>query len=188
MAQVDPTVQAALQQFTAASPAQQAAWEKAYGDALDAAVKAGASTLAPPAGAGPLGPMLGGLLRMAQVGGLDGMLLASNRFYVTDYTRPLLFLSEDALPTRAQGLHLLGSQWGMMNETGNYPGAVWLWLYTLWYQVPPFSTSSNGDVLIMTIMTVLTAAFVLTPWIPGVNRLPRLFRVYRLIWRDWYRR
>ncbi len=188
MAQVDAGVQAALQQFTSASPQQQTAWEQAYGAALDAAVKGGGTTFSPPAAAGPVGPMLAGLLRMAQVGGLDGMLLASHRFYVTDYTHPLLFLSEDALPTRAQSLHLLGSQWGMMNETGNYPGAVWLWLYTLWYQVPPFSTSSNGDALIMTVMGVLTAAFVLTPWLPGVNRLPRVLRVYRLIWRDWYRR
>ena len=33
----------------------------------------------------------------------------------------------------------------MMNETGNYPGQAWLWLYTLWYQVPPMNTSANGD-------------------------------------------
>jgi hypothetical protein len=188
MARVDPGVRAALRAFAAAPPAQRAAWERAYGAALSAAVKSGARTFAPPAAAGPVGPLLAALLRMAQVGGLDGLLLATRRFYVTDYTRPLLFLSENALPARASVLHLLGNQWGMMNETGNYPGAVWLWLYTLWYQVPPFSTSPNGDVLIMTIMAVLTAAFVATPWIPGVNRLPRLLRLYRLIWRDWYRR
>ena len=28
----------------------------------------------------------------------------------------------------------------MMNETGSYPGQVWLWLYTFWYQVKPFSS------------------------------------------------
>jgi hypothetical protein len=28
---------------------------------------------------------------------------------------------------------------GGMNETGSYPGQPWLWLYTLWYQVPQFS-------------------------------------------------
>ena len=32
----------------------------------------------------------------------------------------------------------------MMNETGNYPGQAWLWLYTFWYQIPPFSSSGNG--------------------------------------------
>ena len=23
----------------------------------------------------------------------------------------------------------------MMNETGNYPGQPWMWLYTFWYQI-----------------------------------------------------
>ena len=41
--------------------------------------------------------------------------------------------------------HLGGDQWGMMNETGNYPGQPWMWLYTFWYQVKPFSTSENAD-------------------------------------------
>jgi hypothetical protein len=187
VAPVQPGVAAALAQFTSASLSQQAAWEKAYGAALDAASSPTAVPAAPPA-AGPVGVLLPDLLQIAQVGGLDGLLLASGRFYVTDYTRPLLFLSGDALNTQAQRLHLLSTQWGMMNETGNYPGAVWLWLYTLWYQVPPFSTSSAGDLMIMGIMGILTLAFILTPWIPGVNRLPRVVRIYRLIWRDWYRR
>ena len=46
----------------------------------------------------------------------------------------------------------------MMNETGNFPGQAWLWLYTLWYQVPPMNTSSNGDVEVWAIMMVLTRA------------------------------
>ena len=29
----------------------------------------------------------------------------------------------------------------MMNETGSYPGQVWLWLYTFWYQIKPFDSS-----------------------------------------------
>ena len=36
----------------------------------------------------------------------------------------------------------------MMNETGSYPGQAWLWLYTFWYQIKPFSTSANADVLV----------------------------------------
>jgi len=188
VAQVEPAVATALGQFEHAAPSEQAGWEAAYGKALDAAAKAGLPAPAPPAAGGPVGVLLPALLHVAQVGGLDGVLLASHRFYVTDYTHPLLFISGDALGAQAQRLHLLGNQWGMMNETGNYPGAVWLWLYTLWYQVPPFSTSPNGDLLIMTVMGILTVGFVLTPWIPGVNRLPRVLRLYRLIWRDWYRR
>jgi hypothetical protein len=41
--------------------------------------------------------------------------------------------------------------------------------------------------MIMGVMGLLTLGFILTPWIPGVNRLPRVLRIYRLIWRDWYR-
>ncbi len=188
MGKVDPTVAAALRRFEHATPAQQAAWEAAYGSALHAARAAHRNTVAAPAAAGPVPALLDGLLRMAQIGGLDGMLLASHRFYATDYTRPLLFLQGAALGAEAAKLHLVGQQWGMMNETGIYPGAVWLWLYAFWYQIPPFSQSSNADIYVMTIMGTLTGLLVIVPWLPGINRLPRGLRVYRLIWRDWYRK
>jgi hypothetical protein len=48
----------------------------------------------------------------------------------------------------ARADHLGGDQWGMMNETGNYPGQPWMWLYTFWYQIKPFSTSDNADALV----------------------------------------
>ena len=83
---------------------------------------------------------MSGLLALAQSGGLDGALLTSKQFYLTDYTKPLLFLADgSAIANRAQDQHLTGSQWGMMNETGAYPGQVWLWLYTFWYQIPPLT-------------------------------------------------
>ena len=44
-------------------------------------------------------------------------------------------------------MNLTGGQWGVMNETGSYPGQPRLWLYTLWYQVPHFSTSANVDMI-----------------------------------------
>ena len=77
------------------------------------------------------------------------------------------------LTERAQAQHLLGSQWGMMNETGSYPGQVWLWLYTFWYQIEPFSTSANADLLVFLVMGVLSLAFILIPFIPGVRDIPR---------------
>ena len=82
------------------------------------------------------------LLTLAQSGGLDGALVEPVRFYQTDYTRPLLFLGDGGyLDDQAGARHLHGDQWGMMNETGNYPGQAWLWLYTFWYQIPPFTTA-----------------------------------------------
>lgn len=74
-----------------------------------------------------------------------------------------------------------------MNETGNYPGQAWLWLYTFWYQIPPYNTSSNADALVLVTMGVLTAILVLFPFLPYLNRLPYYLGVHRLIWREYYR-
>ena len=83
---------------------------------------------------------------------------------------PLLFLSGGGyLESRAEGQHLLGDQWGMMNETGSYPGQVWLWLYTFWYQIAPFNTSENADAQIWAPMTVLSLAFICVPFIPACD-------------------
>jgi hypothetical protein len=71
-----------------------------------------------------------------------------------------------------------------MNETGNYPGQPWLWLYSLWYQVPPFSTSENADIAVWALMVLLSIGFICIPWIPGLRTLPRHLGVHRLVWRS----
>jgi hypothetical protein len=125
---------------------------------------------------------------MARSGALDGALLSSRQFYGTDYTKPLLFIADGTyLANLAQNQHLSGDQWGMMNETGNYPGQAWLWLYTLWYQVPPMSTSASGDLQVWAIMMGLTLLLALVPFIPGLRSIPRWSRIYRIIWRQHYR-
>ena len=187
-AQSNPRLMSALHTYRAASPARQQAWTASYGKALaHATFKAGTITVEP-GGYGPVAVMMQGLLTQAQSGGLDGALLSSSGFYQTDYTKPLLFLADgDYLGTLAQQQHLLGSQWGMMNETGNYPGQAWLWLYTFWYQIQPFSTSANADAQIWAIMAILSLALICIPFLPGVRSIPRRIPVYRLIWRDYYR-
>ena len=60
----------------------------------------------------------------------------------------------------------------MMNETGSYPGQAWLWLYALWYQVEPFKSSENADILVMLMMGVLSLAFICIPFIPGHQPAP----------------
>ena len=62
-----------------------------------------------------------------------------------------------------------------------------MWLYTFWYQVPPFSESDNADALVWGLMAVLTLALLLLPFLPGLRSLPRLLGVHRLIWRDYHR-
>jgi len=76
----------------------------------------------------------------------------------------------------------------MMNETGSYPGQVWLWLYTFWYQVQigGLGNSPNVDAIVMAIMGVLSLAFILIPFLPGIRSIPRRIPIYKLIWRDWY--
>ncbi len=184
------SLQAAVSAYESASPAQQAKWTTAYENGLAKAnATADNTAISVPAGNyGPLPTMMAGLLGFAQSGGLDGALLTSRQFYQTDYTKPLLFMADGGvLSNRAQAEHLLGGQWGMMNETGSYPGQVWLWLYTFWYQIKPFSTSANADILVMAIMGVLSLGLILIPFIPGIRDIPRWIPIYRLIWRDHYR-
>jgi hypothetical protein len=185
-----PRLKLALNAYLAAPAARKKAWTDAYTKALaKARFRNGALDRLPPGGYGPVAPMMGSLLGLAQSGGLDGDLLANGRFYQTNYTKPLLFLSGGTyFEDRASGQHLLGDQWGMMNETGSYPGQVWLWLYTFWYQVEPFKSSDNADALIFVLMGVLSLAFICIPFIPGLKTLPRHLGVHRLIWRDHYRR
>jgi hypothetical protein len=184
-----PALQSAISTYQAASAKQQTAWTNAYTNALGkASVGSGDSVSVHAGNYGPVAPMMASLLGFAQSGGLDGALLTSKQFYQTDYTKPLMFMADGGLlADRAQAQHLLGEQWGIMNETGSYPGQVWLWLYTFWYQIKPFSTSANADILVMTIMVVLSLLFVLVPFLPVINRLPRWIPIYRLIWRRYYR-
>ena len=186
-AQTDTQLAAALQTFTHASAQQQTAWENTYTDALGHATVSNGHVVVPQGDYGPLPAMMDHLLTLSTSGALDGLLLRSGGFYQNDFTKPLLFLSEDALPARAEQLNMLGSQWGMMNSTGNYPGQSWLWLYTFWYQIPPYNTSPNADVLVWVTMAVLTALLVVFPYLPYLNRLPYYLGVHRLIWREYYR-
>jgi hypothetical protein len=187
-ARSDPVLARALATYQAAPESQQAAWTDAYTKALDQVSFQDGQPVLAPGEYGPVPVMLAALLAQARGGGLDGALLATKQFYQTDYTKPILFISAGSyFEDQAAAKHLLGEQWGMMNETGDWPGQPWLWLYTLWYQIKPFSTSGNADVLVWGIMVVLTLALILVPFIPGVRSIPRWIPVYRLIWRHYYR-
>lgn len=141
-AAADPALGNALSTFTAATSDKQGAWLTAYTTALgnatansDGTVKVAADDY------GPVPVLMGRELAVARSGGLDGLLLAgAGTFYRTDHTGPLLFMGYGGhLSGLAQGQHLLGNQWGVMNETGRYPGQAWLWLFQMWYQIPPYN-------------------------------------------------
>ena len=200
----DPELQRALAEYRAAPEKTQKAWGEAYAKPLEEDAEAEEEgkplpktvTVDPAtgmvsvqaSGTGPVPRMMTSLLALARSGGVDGSLLTSSQFFQTDYTKPLLFMADGGLlDKRAEEQHLGGDEWGMMNETGSYPGQAWLWLYALWYQIEPFKSSPNADILVMLIMGVLSLALVCIPFIPGVRDLPRRIPIYKLIWREHYR-
>jgi hypothetical protein len=194
-AQDNSQLSSALEQWQKASSDQQGKWLDAYTKALPDAKVANGAVVVADGDYGPLTEMLASLLVIGQSGGLDGLLQSSGRFYQTDYTPALLFMGDGGyLAGQAQSWNLLGNQWGMMNETGRYPGQTWLWLYTMWYQVWPFTSatgflglnSSNADLGIIILMTLLTAALAAVPLIPILRDIPRWVPIHRLIWRAYY--
>ncbi len=130
----------------------------------------------PAAKDGPVPVMLASELTMARNGGLDTDLLAQRSFYGTDFTKPLLFMGDGAyFSSQAEAMSLTGEQWGVMNETGSYPGQPWLWLYTLWYQVPGFFPSSSEYRPLIAIEMTGLASLLLPaiPFIPGLRDIPQ---------------
>jgi hypothetical protein len=179
----DAAVTTALNVWDAASADQRTTWATNYSSAI-AAVPDGSPAAVKPGQYGPVPALAQGELRLAASGGLEGLLGSNSTFFASDNTRSLLLLADGAyLEDQARAEHLGGDQWGMMNETGNYPGQPWLWLYTFWYQVKPFSSSGNADALVWGLMAVVSLGLLLLPWIPGLRSLPRRLGVHRIIWR-----
>jgi hypothetical protein len=186
----DAALARALGTYNSATAAQQMAWATNYYNAVEAKMPANPSTVMPtvPVSAkdGPVPVMLTAELSMAQNGAVDTDLLAGRTFYGTNFTKPLLFIEDGSyFADRAAALNLTGSQWGVMNETGSYPGQPWLWLYTLWYQLPGFRSSANVDMIAIYLTGLATILLLLVPFIPGLRDIPRLVPVHRLIWRGW---
>jgi hypothetical protein len=177
-----------LAMWKSASSSTQAGWVSTFTKVAATKPSANGKIVVPTTNAGPVPVLINNLTSMAQSGALDQALITGSDYYTTDYTKPLLFLADSGyLANLADQQHLTGSQWGMMNETGQYPGQAWLWLYTFWYQVKPYSASSNGDVLVWGTMMLLSGVLLFIPLIPGLRAIPRKTKVYRLIWREHYR-
>jgi len=183
----DPALTAALDRWSAATPEQRSAWANAYAAALGGAPGGDPARVPASGDYGPVPALAESFLTLARTGGLESV-LGSPSFFGTDTTKSLLLLSDGSyLEDQARARSLGGDQWGMMNETGNYPGQPWMWLYTFWYQVEPFASSENADALVWGLMMLLTLALVLVPVVPGLRSVPRWIPVHRLIWRQWYR-
>ena len=181
----NPRLAAALASYRAAPAAQQLKWANAYANAVTKVKFVGGVPVVPAAADGPVPVMLANELTMARSGALDSDLLAKNAFYGTNYTLPLMFVNDGSyFANQAEAMHLGGDQWGVMNETGSYPGQPWLWLYTLWYQTS-WGNSPNADLIAIYMTGLATILLLLVPFIPGLRDIPRLIPVHRLIWRGW---
>lgn len=194
----------ALTQWESATEQQRTDWATAYADAIDATANdAGEIDLTAVADGdyGPVPELATALTAMAASGAYDGVLLAQdpNGFYQLDHTKQILFMGDGSyLDDFGTAHNLQGNTWGMMNETGSYPGQAWLWLYSFWYQLPWFNApddatdftatlTGGADAIIFYIMGLLSLGLLLLPFIPGLRSIPRWIPLHRLIWRQWYR-
>jgi Cytochrome b(N-terminal)/b6/petB len=186
----DPALAAALATYKAAPVDQQNKWATNYANAAPKVKFVNGNPVLPAGNYGPVPAMLATELTLARSGAIDTDLLAQRQFYGTDFTKPLLFLADgEYYNNRAAAEHLTGDQWGVMNETGSYPGQPWLWLFQMWYHMQPgWGNSDNIDLIAILMTGVATLLLLFVPFIPGLRDIPRWIPVHRLIWRDWNRR
>ena len=185
-APTDRTLAAALAAYNAAPAALRDKWATNYASAVTKVRFVGGAPVVPPANDGPVPVMLATELTLARSGAIDTDLLAQRPFYGTDFTKPLLFMEDGQYyGNLAASMNLTGDQWGVMNETGSYPGQPWLWLYQLWYHMPGWRNSANVDLIAIYMTGLATLLLLLVPFIPGLRDIPRWIPVHRLIWRSW---
>ena len=158
----------ALPQWSSAAPGQRVKWAAAFTAALSAAAK-GAPALAAAGEYGFVPALTVALLVMAAHGNLDGAQQNGEQPYSMDFTPTILLLGDGS---HFQGLaataHLTGDQWGVMK----HPGLSWPWLFLLLYQVEPFKSSANADLLMVSSMPVHSLLLTLLPLIPGLRSFP----------------
>ena len=152
-------IASALATWKAAALTEQNTWATNYDSAI--AKVEGKLSDVPAGNYGPVPAIAQGLTDMAKAGGLDAALLSQGGFFQTDNTKQILFFGDGSyLDDAGTAANLQGGTWGMMNETGRYPGQAWLWLYSFWYQIPPFnneeSIGANADAYIMVLMGALS--------------------------------
>jgi hypothetical protein len=185
-APTDRALAAALAAYDAAPAALRDKWATNYASAVTKVRFVGGAPVVPPANDGPVPVMLATELTLARSGAIDTDLLAQRPFYGTDFTKPLLFMEDGQYYSNlAASMNLTGDQWGVMNETGSYPGQPWLWLYQLWYHMPGWRNSANVDLIAIYMTGLATLLLLLVPFIPGLRDIPRWIPVHRLIWRSW---
>ena len=190
IAAFDPAVAKSLSVYENAGAIQQNDWVTAYTSALNRSEVRNGKVSLPKGGYGPVPSLMNAMLTFARTGLLDAALTFNTNPnmapYETNYTRPFLYLGGPIMNTVAGHFDEKGGEWGMSHMAGPYPGAWWLWPYTLLYQIPVIGNSPNGDLIAFVIFIVMLLIAILLPVIPGLKRIPYVIPVYKVIWRDWY--
>ena len=188
---LDPAVGKALDRWNRATHGRQEAWGTAFLAALQTAHITAGGTIHLPSGqaasSGPVPVMMQAELDLARAGLLAAAINGPGSVYHYNVQNSLLFLQGKALHAIAGRRNLLGNQWGILHEEGPYPGPWWVAPYSFLYQIPPYNISPNGDLMAAGTMGLLFALLFLVPVLPVVRDVPRRARVYRWIWRDYYR-
>jgi hypothetical protein len=188
---VNPAISLALERYNKATSAQRKSWDAAYSAALGKATVQDGQLALPTGDYGPVPQLMDGMLKLAQAGLLEGALNQGihpqHAPYNTDYTLSLFYMGGDIYNAVANHFDEQGSEWGMVHTAGPYPGAWWLWPYAFLYQIPAVANSPNADLIAGMIIGGFALVLFFLPFIPGLNRLPYVIPVYRIIWRDWYR-
>ena len=190
-AAINPALQTPLNEWQNASAAQQKAWSQA---AISSTLKLEGTTvsLSSQVDTGPIAPLLSTMVAAAQAGALDAQLVqSSGNVYSMDNSKPLLYIADGQYLGQIASLYnLKGDQWGIMNQIGSWPGQPWLWWYAMWYNVPGPIRAVHGynDIYAIIYAGPIVWLVLLIPFIPGVRSIPRYLRVYRLIWRPYYKK
>ena len=120
---LDNTLILPLSEYNQASSGRQQAWLTNYMSGLEQATLAGGVVQIPVGDYGPVYLLMDAMLRIGKAGLLEGALDSSARLpFEMDFTRSLLFFQDDVYAGVADSLDMLGDQWGVAHETGNYPG------------------------------------------------------------------
>jgi len=188
---MDAPLANALKIWNQASANQQNTWVNNVQSKLNASSFQGNQVVLPVDSAHPYGPvpeLSSAYLRLAESGLLEAAIDGEEGSApILNRTKSLLLFEGKEDSTYAAKMNMLGSNWGVIKETGNYPGAVWLWYYTLLYQIPPYNSSSAADLLVILTVMVTTCILMFIPFIPGLRSIPRGLGIYKLIWRSHYR-
>lgn len=189
VAVMNPDVKSALEEYTGASPKQQAEWAGNYSKMINKAkYEKGVIVGLTEGDFGPVPMLVNGIVMLSKSGLLES---AQNMTpwspFVFNFTNSLLFIQNSGLNTVATTLDMQGTNMGISHETGPWPGAWWLWLYSALYQIPPMLTSNNGDIQVGSIMLLVFLILIFTPFIPVIRKIPYWIPLYKLFWRDWYK-